>query len=181
MTDLFHDRYRVKSARLPFHDYGANGSYFITICTWQKECFFGEIKNQKMHLSSLGLCAKKCWKKIPHHFPFVRLGEFIVMPDHIHGIVNIDRNLDVETQDLVSLPSQHTKPLPSQARLGPQSKNIPSIIRGFKIGVTKFARKNLGINTVWQPGYHDHLIRANDEYLKIERYIIENPENWRKG
>ena len=170
MSELFYDKYRVKTARLPFYDYGSNGSYFITIATWQRDHFFGEIEQGEMNFSLLGKHAQECWLQIPEHFQFVKLGAFVIMPNHVHGIITIDR--DIETQDFVSLPSQ--------ARRGPQSKNVPSIVRGFKIGVTKFARKKLNIDNVWQAGYYDRVIRNDKEYERISNYIRLNPKNWLK-
>ena len=88
---LFKNKYRIGSIRASWWDYGWNGAYFITICTHNRIHYFGEVENGKMNLSSLGEAAEKCWYEIPLHFPFVRLGSFVVMPDHVHGIIIIDK------------------------------------------------------------------------------------------
>ena len=134
-------------------------------------------------ITEIGQMAEKYWCEIPQHFPFVKLGAFVVMPNHVHGIIIIDKPDDghnVETQNFASLP-QNPKSPQSQPKnkFGPQSKNLASIVRGFKIGVTKNARQ-IHADFEWQPRFHDHIIRNNESFLKIETYIIENPFNWGK-
>ena len=87
----YNNKYRIETTRLKNWDYGWNGAYFITICTKNRIHYFGEIKNQKMQLSGIGKMAEKYWHEIPAHFPFVKLDAFIVMPNHIHGIIIIDK------------------------------------------------------------------------------------------
>jgi hypothetical protein len=93
MTEKFKNRYRIESARLRNYDYGKNGAYFVTICTKDRQHFFGEIIHNKMILSEIGNLTNEYWYEIPEHFPFVKLGAFIAMPNHIHGIVIIDKNI----------------------------------------------------------------------------------------
>ncbi len=220
--EKYKGKYRIPSARWVTWDYGSNAAYFVTICIHDRSHGFGEIVNGEIILTSLGYAAMDCWNEIPIHFPFVELDGFIVMPNHVHGIIIIDK-LDgdtVETQNIASLP-QHTAPsqmqtqniasLPQHAapsqmqtqniaslpqhttpsqiqtqniaslqprnRFGPQSQNLASIVRGYKIGVTKFARQN-NIPFAWQTRYHDHVIRNADEYARILKYIDENPQKW---
>ena len=97
MQNKFKNKYRISSARLQSWDYSNNGAYFITICTQNRNHFFGKIQNQEMHLSEIGKLAEKYWLEIPEHFPFVELSNFVVMPNHFHGIliinkINIDSN-----------------------------------------------------------------------------------------
>lgn len=110
-----------------------------------------------MVLSAVGHIANSCWYEIPNHFPFVELDGYVIMPNHVHGIVIINKSDDghnVETQDFASLPPKN--------QFGPQSKNLASIVRGFKIGVTKNARK-LDPCFAWQSRFHDHIYPV--EYL----------------
>jgi len=153
-------------------DYSNNGYYFVTICTKNKDKYFGEIKNEEMILNDIGKIAEKYWQEIPKHFDFVVLDEFIVMPNHIHGIIIIDKNNFVETQDVASLQLKH-----KQNKFGPQSRNLASIIRGFKIGVTKYSNQN-NINFQWQPRFYDRIIRTEQELSNIREYIAFNPEKW---
>lgn len=184
MCDKFQNKYRIPSARLKNLDYGSNAMYFVTICTNNRVEYFGEIvetqdfasPQKTMQLSEIGTIAQKCWVEITNHFPFVELGEFIVMPNHLHGIIIIDKpvndidNAIVETQDFASLRENKNK-------FGPQSKNLASIIRGFKIGVTKFARNNK-IEFDWQSRFYDHIIRNDESFQRISDYIINNPSKW---
>ena len=126
-----------------------------------------------MVLSPLGQSAHDCWTEIPTHFPFVELGEFVVMPNHTHGVVVINKT--VETQNFASLQTHNHASLPN--KFGPQSQNLASIVRGYKIGVTKFARQN-NIPFKWQPRYHDRVIRNTKEHENIRAYILTNPQNW---
>jgi REP element-mobilizing transposase RayT len=200
----FQNKYRNKTARAPWWDYGEDAAYFVIINTRDRRRSFGDVMDEKMQLSEIGNIANQCWIDIPKHFPFVRLGDYVVMPDHVHGILIIDKTgynagpknktavMDIPepelklsglvlvgTQNFVSLPKpapdwQHQ---PSKNKFGPQSQNLPSIVRGYKIGVAKGARKIIP-GFAWQPRYHDHLIRDEREYQRIAAYIQNNPKNW---
>lgn len=99
MSRKFKNKYRIGSARLKDWDYGKNGDYFITVCTHDKICFFGEIESQKMEMNIAGKIAEDLWHQIPQLFPFARLESFVVMPNHIHGILVIDNpNVIVEKE-----------------------------------------------------------------------------------
>ncbi len=168
----YQETYRIASARLAGWDYSSNGAYFITICTHNRVHAFGEIIDGQVNLTSLGQAAWDCWHAIPQHFPFVLLGEFVTMPNHVHGIVVIDKPPPkrAETQNFASLPGGINQ-------FGPQSQNLASIVRGFKIGVTKCARQ-YQIPFAWQSRYHDHIIRNAAEHDRIRKYILENPQKW---
>ncbi len=160
----FKGRYRIPSTRLAGYDYGAGGMYFITICTKGRFCFFGTIDEAQGELcpTLAGQAAIDCWQAIPDHFPFVGLDTFQVMPNHIHGILWIDK-------------PQYTDWQPNQ--FGPQRQNLASVVRGFKIGVTKQARLHRP-DFDWQPRYHDRVIRDDNELNRIRTYIEANPANW---
>lgn len=117
MSDKFRNKYRIESARLKHWDYGWNAAYFITICTKDRTCFFGRAVDGKMVLNEIGQIARNCWLAIPEYFPFVKLADHIVMPNHVHGILVIDKPDDgrttVETRLIASLQaaSQATKTL----------------------------------------------------------------------
>jgi putative transposase len=199
MSDKFQNKYRIPSARLKNWDYGSDAIYFVTICTANRECYFGEIAETQnlaspyqMEYSELGKIANQCWIEIPKHFPFVVLDKFVVMPNHVHGIIIIDKPMKkygdgnvgvinhaiggaiVETQNFASLP--YPQPV-THNKFGPQSKNLASIIRGFKIGVTKYARTN-NIKFAWQSRFHDHIIRNDESFQRISNYIMNNPSKW---
>lgn len=176
-----------RKLRANWWDYSSNARYFITICTRVKKPFFGEIRDQKMNLNELGKWAEICWQDIPNHFPFVELGAFVVMPDHIHGIIIINKPLsigtNVESQNIATPHSlsDNNSNINNKAKnkFGPQSKNLASIIRGFKIGVTKKS-KSLYPGFKWQTLYYDHIIRNDGDLERIVKYIQNNPLNWNK-
>jgi putative transposase len=160
----FRRRYRIETARLAGYDYGASGLYFVTICTRDRYPFFGTIADGANNIepSVVGSSVLDCWQAIPDHFPFVVLDAFQLMPNHLHGIIWIDK-------------PDHTDWQPNQ--FGPQSQNLASVIRGFKVGVTKQARiyrADFG----WQPRYHDRIIRDDAELQRVRDYIDANPANW---
>jgi putative transposase len=166
--EKFRGKYRIPSARRVTWDYGSNGAYFVTICVARRRHDFGEIAGEEMVASPLGQAAWDRWEEIPVHFPFVVLDAFVVMPNHVHGILIIAKSIGVETQNIASLRAN---------RFGPQSQNLASIVRGYKIGVTKFARQN-NLPFAWQSRYHDHVIRNTDEHERIREYIRSNPQHW---
>ena len=182
--EKFQKKYRIPTARAEWWNYSNNGAYFITICTHRRIHYFGEIVNERMIMSQLGKSAESCWHDIPNHFPFVQLGGFVVMPNHIHGIIIINKQCSphslethdfsphsLETQDFASLPVQKNK-------FGPQSQNLASIVRGYKIGVTKLS-KSACLDFRWQARFHEHIIRNEAEYHRIQYYIATNPMNWK--
>ncbi len=169
-NSLIHKR---QSNRLNGYDYANAGLYFITLNTENRKRLFGEIKNGIMQLNEAGLIAQKCWLEIPEHFPHTALHDFVIMPDHIHGIIEIIYN-PVGAKNfspLLNHKSEFTSP----------TKTIGSIIRGFKIGVTKWIRQHTTIYEVWQRDYYDHIIHDTDSFERICQYIRDNPKNWREN
>jgi putative transposase len=156
-----------KSIRLKNYDYSQAGYYFITLCTHEQLPLFGEILDGKMLLNEAGEITEKCWLAIPEHFPSVEVNEFVIMPNHVHGVIAIVGAKNVGAKNL--LPLQHGT-----------SKTIGSIVRGFKIGVTKWFRTHTEISTVWQRNYYEHIIRNEDAHLKIVEYIRTNPQQWQE-
>ncbi|MCL2282109.1 MAG: hypothetical protein FWC26_02200 [Fibromonadales bacterium] len=177
--DKYKNKYRIPSNRLIGYNYNTNGCYYITICTKNREHYFGEVVCHEMQLSEIGEIAKLEWSKTAELRPDMnlRLDEFIVMPNHFHGIVFIDDNqynmvnVPVETQSIASLHYKNS--------FSPQSKNISSIIRGFKSAVTICARKR-DIIFAWQERFHDVIIHGDDDLNRVRAYILDNPQNWDK-
>ena len=180
MTSPRHHRHSI---RLPGYDYSQAGAYFVTICAKNRECLFGEVGNGMMRLNDAGNVAQRCWQDIPCHFPHAELDEFVIMPNHVHGIVVIvdrdadDRDADDrDNRDDRDIGAKNFSPL----RQPPNgtSKTIGSIVRGFKIGVTKWMRQNMPVQTVWQRNYYEHVIRNEDSLDRIRLYVVENPARW---
>jgi REP element-mobilizing transposase RayT len=159
-----------KSIRLNDYDYSKPGAYFITVCTKDKKCLFGKIREGQVILSELGNIANQCWINIPNHFPDARSDAYIIMPNHIHGIIEII-NKKVGAENFLPLPEkshQFRKVIP---------RSVSSIVRGFKIGVTKWCNQNHHAYFQWQRNYYEHIIR-DGELEHIREYINLNPELW---
>ena len=133
-----------------------------------------------MILSEIGKHTWIFWMKIPEHFPFVKLGAFVVMPNHIHGIIVIDKPKTGITSGGYGVGGDGVdRQRNTKNQFGPQSQNLASVIRGFKIGVTLYCKKNKMLFG-WQPRYHDHIIRNKGEFEHIQNYILNNPINWQE-
>jgi len=156
----YQNKYRVSSTRLKMWNYSHNGYYFVTICTDNRERYFGQIINNEMSFSKIGLVAERYWKEIPAHYPFVNLDAFIIMPNHIHGIIIIDKNVETGY-----IPSLH-------------NNTLGDIIGGFKAAVTRWCRNNNHPQFAWQSRFYDHIIRNEREFFNIRKYIIYNPYKW---
>ncbi len=163
-----------RSVRLKEFDYSKAGAYFVTICTKDRECLFGEIIDEKVRLTQGGRIADEGWRNIPEHYPHVVLDEYVIMPNHVHGVIFISDD-DVGVQDFEPLPVDGLRENKYQQII---PKSIGSIVRGFKIGVTKWYRQNTNVHTVWQRNYFDRIIRDEDELNRIREYIIFNPAKW---
>jgi putative transposase len=176
----FKNKYRVDTWRHPCWNYSGNGAYFITICTQNRKKYFGKITTSSsnnneciIHLSQLGKIAFNYWQDISIHFPSVLTDAFVVMPDHVHGILILQKP-NVEAQNFAPLQyrisnngSENTN------RFGPQAKNLASIIRGYKAGVKTYAVNN-NLDFAWQKRYYDRIIRDVDELNRIREYIYSN-------
>ena len=193
----YQNKYRIPSARAQWWNYGWNGAYFVTICTAHRKCIFGNVVDEKMVLSRIGILADIFWYTIPQHFQHVELGEFVVMPNHVHGILILNnpgngkssesadspppmvQTLHVQTLHATSA-AHCASPIKNQkmADISPNAKTISTIIRSYKSAVTKHANR-LGLENGWQPRFHDHIVRNDTEYQRISNYIINNPKNWK--
>jgi putative transposase len=158
-----------RSIRLPGRDYSWPGTYFLTICTAQRKCILGRIENGEMRENILGRLVRTIWEEIPQEFPNVELNAFVVMPNHLHGMIRLHRKVpaDEPQQKL----AQFAKP---------PTHSISWIVRTFKARVTRQPRQILRRPqlTVWQGHYFERVVRNADESEDVRRYICENPKNW---
>ena len=156
-----------QSMRLPNYDYSQTGYYFLTLCTRNMDIWFGQIIDAKMHLSAIGLIARQCWMEIPIHYPCIRLDNFIIMPNHIHGIIVINNDQkNVRAQNFEPVHNKYQSIIP---------RSLGCIIRGFKIGVSNWCRQNGHSEFEWKRNYHDHIIRNGQDLHRIQKYIHYNP------
>ena len=185
VTEKFKDKYRIATTRLSGWDYSTNAPYFITICAKDHISFFGHVYDGIMHLNPVGQLVQKHWQEIPEKFEFAELGEFVVMPNHMHGIININKPTIVETRFIASPTASDQKCETSIASIGGITgsynpmlhENIARIIRWFK-GRTTFEIRKLQPDFAWQPRFYDHIIRENAAFVRIQNYILNNPLNW---
>jgi REP element-mobilizing transposase RayT len=147
-----------RSIRLKEYDYSQEGMYFITICTHQGLPIFGKLDDEIMILNDLGKAVQNSWDALSRHFPHIQTDLFVIMPNHIHGIINIH-----ESQAHISQPKKGT------------SRSLGSVVRCFKICVTKWAHKHTNITDIWQRNYYEHVVRDDRDYQRIAEYIEYNP------
>ena len=143
-----------RSIRLQGYDYTNTGIYFVTICSYQRQHLFGDIDNGEMKINAIGQIASNLWQKIPQHFPNVELDAFILMPDHLHGIIVISESTEKST--------------------------LANIVQNFKsISSRKINRisKNYGVS-IWQRNYYERIVRSEQELKNLREYIENNPANW---
>jgi len=164
------DIYHRRSIRLKGYDYSKAGAYFVTICAQNRECLLGDIVDGETRLNDAGKMVKRCWGEIPTHFPHVELDEFIVMPNHMHGIIVIcptGRGMACRA--------------PTQRQFAkPIAGSLSTIIGSFKSATTRQINhiRNTPGHHVWQRNYYERIIRSEEEMDRIRTYIIDNPVKW---
>lgn len=190
--------YHRRSIRLKDYDYSQDGLYFVTICARDRECLFGEIRNEEMRLNELGRIVNNFWYSIKTYFITVDLDEFAVMPNHIHGIIVIGRGGVIPPTDNVVTIDGRGGVIPPEKRI--QGGEIPCVkggetpplrevqikptlgqIIGYcKYQTTKIINQylNLPPNKIWQRNYYEHIIRTDRSLCNITNYIYYNPAAW---
>jgi REP element-mobilizing transposase RayT len=147
-----------RQIRLDGYDYTRPGQYFITIVTFGREEMFGTIADGSMEWSAAGRAVNDVWKSLPRHYPRISLDAFVVMPNHVHGIIRIDH----------------------RASDSPSRSPLSEIVRGFKTYAARRVNQHRGVSgvPVWQRGYYERIIRDDRELENVRRYIRENPARW---
>ncbi len=158
--------YGRHSIRLKDYDYRSQGLYFITICTYKKISFFGQVTGGMLELNEYGRMTARLWQALPGYFPDVALDTYIIMPNHLHGIIAI-------TQEISSVLPAH--PPGSDAPLPPNAGSLGQIIRAFKARTTRHLRQRGLEEFAWHRNYYEHIIRGPRDLERIRRYIMTNP------
>ena len=189
------EKHHRRSIRLKKHDYN-NGFYFVTVCCEKRACIFGKIKDGIMLPNDYGKIALKEWLKTAIVRSNVKLHKFIVMPNHIHGILEINNTTAITATATVgarralpclcNLPNLHNSPNPSNPRDLPLAKRfqhqgkstLPSIIGAYKSAVSKQIHETGFIGSIWQRNYFERIIRNEHSYQNMSQYIADNPVNW---
>ncbi len=170
------EKHHRRSPRLKGYDYSLAGAYYVTICTHERKLFFGDVLNGEMHLNEPGRTAQWIWMALPQYFPTIELDQFVIMPNHVHGIVV---NTSDEKGELLNRSS--TSALQSQSIPMPMSGERPrlgQIVRKFK-ALTTYYVHTAGINEfAWQERFHDRVVRNETDLNRIREYIYNNPARW---
>lgn len=185
MSDDFKNR---KQTRLTGYDYSQNGVYFVTMCTQNRECIFGDVVDGKMVLNDWGMVAKEEWEKSSTIRQDVIPGPHVVMPNHFHGIIDIVgvgcadpklKNHDQKSRKIIEQILQ----INGRAQRAPTGNTkLGAFVGGFKSVVTRRIREiqSDDLIKIWQRNYHEHIVRNDDEYGRVCEYIHSNPKNWNK-
>ena len=149
--------------RLRDYDYSQDGYYFITVCTRDRREFFGNIREAKVDLNRYGEIVNQCWRDLPRHYPNCSLDSFVIMPNHVHGIIVIDNG---------NVVGNGLKPFPTQG--------LSEMIRGFKTFSSRKMNEEIKIDNKfqWQKSFYDHIIRNDKSLENLRQYIICNPLKW---
>jgi len=181
-------RHHRRSIRLPAYDYTQPGAYFVTICSQNRECLFGDVTNGDMILNQRGEMVERTWRELPQNYPGVEVDAFVVMPNHAHGIIV-----------LVGANPPGVGPVGAGPRACPEgpgacpgrpqgvapTMSLPDVVHRFKSLTT--ARYRTGVlqdgwqpfpGRLWQRNYYEHVIRDEEELNRIQQYIIDNPGRW---
>jgi putative transposase len=155
--------------RLPDYDYSSDGAYFLTICTVDRRCLFGDVVEGEMVLNDFGRIVEEEWVRSEEIRSEIQLGAFIVMPNHLHGIIIISR--DVDANGRLHLPASKSPRRP---------RSISSFAAGFKTASTKRINALRGTRgqKMWQANFYEHIIRTERSYHRITTYIHANPRRW---
>jgi putative transposase len=165
---------RRRSIRLVDYNYSLAGAYFVTICINDRKSILGDIKNGNVDLSPIGEIAHQCWKEIPNHFDYVELDAFIVMPNHLHGIIVLNKDCRG-----VQLNAPDRRTANYYKSISTKKGTLSVIIRTYKASVTTQCRKRKYDFHGWQRNYYEHIVRNEDVLGHIREYIVSNPLQWK--
>ena len=178
VTKLFAGKYRVETVRMHGWDYSNTGYYFITICTKDRVCWFGNIVDGEIRLSEIGEIVIDEWRKTERIRWDVKFDEWVVMPNHIHGIVIIINGCDANRcRDVARYVSTGEN---TMSRISPKPRSLSAIIRSFKSAATKRIHETGCKKFFWQARFHNHVIGNEKSLDRIRQYIVNNPRNWSK-
>lgn len=189
------DTQHRRSIRLQGYDYSRAGAYFITICAQNRKCLFGKFVNGKMGLNNAGMMVQAVWDEIPAHYPGIDIDAFIVMPNHIHGIVVIVRTATRDHPDDGNGQNngQAQGPAPTTApdvrhddgKKRTAGLSLPDVVHRFKTMTTKQYAHGVKQNhwprfsgKLWQRNYYERIILDENELNRIRQYIMDNPARW---
>jgi putative transposase len=162
------DRHHRRSIRLRGYDYSQAGAYFVTVCVQGRERLFGDVVDGEMRLNDAGQMVVQCWHELPAHFFHLELDEFVVMPNHMHGII------------IVGAPfmAPYGPGAVNQGAINRAPTGLGEIVRSFKALATRRIRQAGVTVFAWQRNYYEHIIRDEESLNRIREYIVNNPLQW---
>jgi putative transposase len=166
------EKHHRRSIRLTGYDYKQSGAYFVTIVTRNRSCLFGEISDGEMVLSHTGRISQVSWIGLSSRFPGVLMDSFVVMPNHIHGIIIIGAQIIAPD----SVPHNH-RGIAQEGAMN-RAPTLGEIVRAYKAASTRLIRQTANADFAWQRNYHEHIIRSDESLNHIRQYILENPSRW---
>jgi len=175
---------RRRSIRLPSYDYAQAGAYFVTIGTYNRDCLLGEIPGSEMSLTRAGEVVLECWNDLPNHYSHVEIDGFVVMPNHVHGIIVLADNQgksSISESGEAGMKSPKGQSVGAGLKPAPTERHpLPEIVRAFKTFSSRRinqVRSTPGV-PVWQRNYYERVIRNECELDAIRQYIVDNPAKW---
>jgi putative transposase len=157
------ERHHRRSIRLPGYDYTRPGAYFVTLCIRGRECLLGDVRAGQMHLSECGRIVADCWQWLGERYPYVTLDAWVVMPNHLHGILTFKGVTDgrIEADSA-------------------KRKSLGSVIGAYKTVSTRHVNKIRGRSglPLWQRDFYEHVVRREEDLRRIRAYILDNPRRW---
>lgn len=171
MPGLGHDRFHRRSIRLRGYDYRTPGPYFVTICSANASYVLSRVDGDTVTPVKLGHAIEACWQDLPNHHHNVLLDEFIIMPNHVHGIIILTAK---GTAGRAPTKEEFGRPVPG---------SLPTIVRSFKSACTKKVNETYqapGL-TLWQRGYYEHIVRDEEDLRAVRNYIRLNPQEWNEN
>jgi len=174
------ERHHRRSIRLKGYDYTQPSAYFVTICTQDRTCLFGEVADGKMRMNEAGLMVQSVWDQLPAFYPGVGTDAFIVMPNHVHGIVVTE-----PTPVGAGLVPAHNGITPENRATTRVALTVGDVVGAFKSRVTVAYTRGVKKSgwppfpgRFWQRNYYEHIIRNDESLNRIRQYILDNPARW---
>ena len=181
-------RHHRRSIRLPAYDYTQPGAYFVTICSQNRECLFGDVINEEMILNQRGEMVERTWRELAECYPGVEVDAFVIMPNHVHGIIVLVEAGPLGVGPVGAGPRacpEGPGACPGRPQGVAPTMSLPDVVHRFKSLTT--ARYRTGVlqdgwqpfpGRLWQRNYYEHVIRDEEELNRIRQYIIDNPGRW---
>ena|SRR6266850_4229294 len=166
------EKHNRRSIRLSGHNYTQSGAYFVTVCTQNRACLFGAVVDCEMQLNDAGRIVQKAWSGLPGRFSQINVDSFVVMPNHIHGIIVVGAQFIA--------PSNTFSNRVEEAAPGTMNHTptVGEIIRTYKAVSTRAIRCTVNVDFRWQRNYYEHIVRNEESLNHIRQYIVDNPIRW---